>query len=176
MRAPRFLQITYYPLCISLLVFSNAFILFLVIKRMLDSYDAAFEVTKPAQKLKVFPTLGMVDLELELDGRLISMQVQPIYATIIYLFEDQGKIMLDNVKSTGFAYGMDIDHLLRFLPHFGCEIDSWTLLDIATKIGVREEALESKIQFWVREGVLRETSRHQYELNEQGHDMDEVSD
>ncbi|KAG0285062.1 Anaphase-promoting complex subunit 2 [Linnemannia gamsii] len=105
------------------------------LQEMLNSYDAAFEVTKPAQKLKVFPTLGMVDLELELDGRSISMQVQPIYATIIYLFEDQ-----------------------------------------ATKIGAREDTLESKIQFWVREGVLRETSRHQYELNELGHDMNEVND
>jgi hypothetical protein len=75
-----------------LLVISNALCpFFLFQKRMLDSFNAAFEITKPAQKLKVFPTLGMVDLELELDGRSISMQVQPIYATIIYLFEDQGK-------------------------------------------------------------------------------------
>lgn len=65
---------------------------------MLDSYNAAFEVTKPAQKLKVFPSLGMVDLELELNGRSISMQVQPIYATIIYLFEDQGNVHLTQRK------------------------------------------------------------------------------
>ncbi|KAF9134926.1 Anaphase-promoting complex subunit 2 [Mortierella sp. 14UC] len=102
------------------------------LQEMLDSYNAAFEITKPAQKLKVFPTLGMVDLELELDGRSISMQVQPIYATIIYLFEDQ---------------------------------DVWTLSDMSTKLGLREDALEPKVQFWVHEGVLRETSWHQYQLN-----------
>ncbi|KAF8947358.1 Anaphase-promoting complex subunit 2 [Haplosporangium gracile] len=111
------------------------------LQEMLDSYNAAFEATKPAQKLKVFPALGMVDLELELNGRSISMQVQPIYATIIYLFEDQ---------------------------------DRWTLSDMASKTGVREETLESKIQFWMREGVLRETDRHQYELNEQGHSLEEA--
>lgn len=65
---------------------------------MLDSYNAAFEVTKPAQKLKVFPSLGMVDLELELNGRSISMQVQPIYATIIFLFEDQGNLHWTQLK------------------------------------------------------------------------------
>jgi predicted transcriptional regulator len=65
---------------------------------------------------------------------------------------------------------MDIDDLFRLLPHFDREIDSWTLSEIATKIGVREELLESRLQFWVREGLLRETNRHQYELNEQGND------
>ncbi|KAK3837517.1 MAG: anaphase promoting complex subunit 2 [Linnemannia gamsii] len=103
------------------------------LQEMLDCYNAAFEVIKPAQKLKVFPTLGMVDLELELNGRSISIQVQPIYATIIYLFEDQ---------------------------------DVWKLSDMSIKLDLREDTLESKVQFWVREGVLRETSRHHYELNE----------
>lgn len=68
---------------------------------MLDSYNAAFEVTKPAQKLKIFPSLGMVDLELELNGRSISMQVQPIYASIILLFEDQGNLHLAQRKIPG---------------------------------------------------------------------------
>ncbi|KAF9106308.1 Anaphase-promoting complex subunit 2 [Mortierella sp. GBA35] len=104
------------------------------LQELLDSYNGAFEVTKPAQKLKVFPTLGTVDLELELDGRSISMQVQPIYASIIHLFEEQ---------------------------------DTWALSEMSTKIGIHEEALEPKVQFWVHEGILRETRRHQYELNEQ---------
>ncbi|KAF9928852.1 Anaphase-promoting complex subunit 2 [Linnemannia zychae] len=104
------------------------------LQEMLTSYNTAFQVTKPAQKLKMFPTLGLVDLELEMNGQDISMQVQPIYATIIYLFEDQAV---------------------------------WTLSDMSAKIGVNEEILESKIQFWVRQGILRETSRQQYELNEQ---------
>lgn len=46
---------------------------------------------------------------------------------------------------------------------------------MATKTGFQEETLESKVQFWVREGVLLETSRHQFELNEQGQDMDETN-
>ncbi|KAG0279231.1 Anaphase-promoting complex subunit 2 [Linnemannia exigua] len=112
------------------------------LQEMLDSYNAAFEAIKPAQKLKVFPTLGMVDLELELDDRSISMQVQPIYATIIYLFEDQ---------------------------------DVWTLSDMSTKLGLREDTLESKVQFWIHERVLREISRHHYELNEQASTIEDVN-
>lgn len=46
---------------------------------------------------------------------------------------------------------------------------------MATKTGVREETLESIVQYWVREGILLETSRHQYELNEQEHGMDETN-
>ncbi|KAF9903822.1 Anaphase-promoting complex subunit 2 [Linnemannia zychae] len=123
------------------------FVIPVPLQEMLDSYNAAFEVTKPAQKLKVFPTLGMVDLELELDGRSISMQVQPIHAAIVYLFEEQDT---DGPIASGLC------------------TDVWTLSDMSTKVGLQEDALEPKVQFWVREGVLRETSGHQYQLNEQG--------
>ncbi|KAF9110207.1 Anaphase-promoting complex subunit 2 [Mortierella sp. AM989] len=102
-------------------------------QKLLDSYTAAFEVSKPAQKLVVIPSLGMVDLELELSDRTLNIKVQPIYAAIIQLFEEQ---------------------------------DSWTLQDISTKLEIVEETLEQKIQFWIREGVLREVSRFQYQLNE----------
>ncbi|KAG0205884.1 Anaphase-promoting complex subunit 2 [Mortierella sp. GBA30] len=102
-------------------------------KRSLEMYNSVFEVSKPAQKLYIFPSLGMVDLELELGDRTIQLQVEPIHASIIYLFEEQ---------------------------------DVWTLAAISTKLQVPEGALEQKMQFWIREGVLKEIGRFLYQLIE----------
>ncbi|KAG0017366.1 Anaphase-promoting complex subunit 2 [Entomortierella chlamydospora] len=104
-----------------------------VFQQLLESYSNAFEVSKPAQKLAVFPSLGMVELELEFTNRTLNIQVEPIQAAIIHCFED---------------------------------LDTWALTDISAKLQVPEETLEQKIQFWVREGVLREVNRLQYQLVE----------
>ncbi|KAF9188469.1 Anaphase-promoting complex subunit 2 [Haplosporangium sp. Z 767] len=95
--------------------------------------DSAFEMAKPAQKLHVMTSLGTVDLELELEDRTIQIQVDPISAAIIYLFQER---------------------------------DTWTLAAISAKLQVPEESLEPKMQFWIREGLLRETGRFQYLLIE----------
>jgi len=47
---------------------------------------------------------------------------------------------------------------------------------MSTKISINEDALEAKIQFWVREGILQETQQHQYKLNEQGSCNDNASE
>ncbi|KAF8937483.1 Anaphase-promoting complex subunit 2 [Dissophora ornata] len=93
-------------------------------KRLLESFSTAFQASKPAQKLSLFPSLGMVELELELEDRTLQLQVEPIHASIIQLFEEQ------------------------------------------ENLHVAEDVLEPKVQFWVREGVLAETSRLQYHLIE----------
>ncbi|KAF9438826.1 Anaphase-promoting complex subunit 2 [Entomortierella beljakovae] len=102
--------------------------------RLLKSYNSAFETLKPAQKLIIFPSLGMVDLELELSDRTLNIQVLPIHAAIIELFEEK---------------------------------NIWTLTDISTHLQIAEDTLEQKIRLWVREGVLKETSRFQYQLIEE---------
>ncbi|KAI8606530.1 hypothetical protein EDD21DRAFT_360723 [Dissophora ornata] len=102
-------------------------------KRLLESFSTAFQASKPAQKLSLFPSLGMVELELELEDRTLQLQVEPIHASIIQLFEEQ---------------------------------DTWTLPTISENLHVAEDVLEPKVQFWVREGVLAETSRLQYHLIE----------
>ncbi|KAF9020689.1 Anaphase-promoting complex subunit 2, partial [Haplosporangium bisporale] len=101
---------------------------------LLDSFEVEFELSRPAQKLALFPSLGLVEIELELEGREpISMRVPPIQASIIHLFESQ---------------------------------DTLTLSEIAIKLQMMESSLEPKIQFWVREGVLREIDRAKYQLIE----------
>ncbi|KAG0368627.1 anaphase-promoting complex subunit 2 [Gamsiella multidivaricata] len=102
-------------------------------KRLLESYKATFQTTKPAQKLELFISMGLVDLELELEDRTLQFQVEPVYASIIYLFEEQ---------------------------------DSWTLSALSAKLQVTEDILEQRVQFWIREGVLKESDRLQYHLIE----------
>ncbi|KAF8972363.1 Anaphase-promoting complex subunit 2 [Entomortierella lignicola] len=67
-------------------------------QQLLESYNTAFEISKPAQKLVVFPSLGVVDLELELGDRVINVKVTPIHAAIIQLFEDQDTWMLSDIS------------------------------------------------------------------------------
>ncbi|KAF9430552.1 Anaphase-promoting complex subunit 2 [Podila epigama] len=70
------------------------------LKSLLESFVQEFEITRPAQKLEVFPSLGMVEIELEFEGRpAISMQVPPIQAAIIHLFEQQDTWSLSNLAS-----------------------------------------------------------------------------
>ncbi|KAF9575664.1 Anaphase-promoting complex subunit 2 [Mortierella alpina] len=107
--------------------------LLLLTSRSLEHYNTVFEKSKPAQKLSIFSSLGMVDVELELEDRTIEMQVEPMHAAIIYLFEDQ---------------------------------DMWTLAAISAKLQIPEESLEQKMQLWIREGVLKEIGRFQYQLIE----------
>ncbi|KAI9239723.1 MAG: hypothetical protein BYD32DRAFT_410425 [Podila humilis] len=112
----------------------DSFELPLKYQELLDSFEVEFELSRPAQKLALFPSLGLVEIELELEGREpISMRVPPIQASIIHLFESQ---------------------------------DTLTLSEIAIKLQMMESSLEPKIQFWVREGVLREIDRAKYQLIE----------
>ncbi|KAG0360267.1 hypothetical protein BG005_011062 [Podila minutissima] len=69
-------------------------------QELLDSFEVEFELSRPAQKLAIFPSLGMVEIELEFEGREpISMRVPPIQAAIIDLFETQDTWKLAEIAS-----------------------------------------------------------------------------
>ncbi|KAG0038271.1 hypothetical protein BGZ82_000641 [Podila clonocystis] len=69
-------------------------------QELLDAFEVEFELSRPAQKLAIFPSLGMVEIELELEGREpISMRVPPIQAAIIDLFEAQDTWKLAEIAS-----------------------------------------------------------------------------
>ncbi|KAG0240529.1 Anaphase-promoting complex subunit 2 [Actinomortierella wolfii] len=103
------------------------------LQAMLDEYNAIFMQTRPAQKLEFMPTLGLVELEIELKDRTLNVQVPPVSAAIISMFEDQ---------------------------------DTWSLADLAKKLQHSEELLEKRVQYWVREGVLRPLGDFRYQLIE----------
>lgn len=60
------------------------------LNQMLESYSHAFHTLKPSQQLTLFPTIGTVEIEIELEDRTLLLEVEPILAAIIHLFEDQG--------------------------------------------------------------------------------------
>ncbi|KAF9969232.1 Anaphase-promoting complex subunit 2 [Actinomortierella ambigua] len=102
-------------------------------QEMLDDYNAAYIQSRPAQRLEFMPTLGLVELEIELKDRTLSVQVPPVSAAIIFMFENQ---------------------------------DTWSLADLARELQHPEELLERRVQYWVREGVLRSVGDFCYQLIE----------
>ncbi|KAF9164413.1 Anaphase-promoting complex subunit 2 [Actinomortierella ambigua] len=102
-------------------------------QEMLDDYNAAYMQSRPAQKLEFMPTLGLVELEIELKDRTLSVQVPPVSAAIISMFEDK---------------------------------NTWSLADLSRELQHPEELLEKRVQYWVREGVLRSLGDFCYQLIE----------
>jgi len=55
---------------------------------MLDEYAVVFPVLKPRRKLQWLPTLGNVEVEIELADRTVTFTVSPPHAAVIALFHD----------------------------------------------------------------------------------------
>ena len=73
-----------------LYIFINIFLNFMFIYSEMVKYDEGFQVFKPRRKLQWLKSLGKVQIELELHDRTLEFEVAPIYATIIYYFQQQG--------------------------------------------------------------------------------------
>ena len=56
----------------------------------MERYEESFERYKKTRKLQWMTSLGKVHLELELQDRTLEFDVAPVYATIIYNFQEQG--------------------------------------------------------------------------------------
>lgn len=59
------------------------------IDAQLEKYTGAFEMLKGNRTLSWKKHLGIVDLEIELPDRVLSLSVTPVHATIIMHFQDQ---------------------------------------------------------------------------------------
>ncbi|CAG8816728.1 12299_t:CDS:2, partial [Racocetra persica] len=59
------------------------------ISENMQKYENAFQILKPRRELKWLSSLGKVHVELELQDRTLEFEVAPIYATIIYHFQEQ---------------------------------------------------------------------------------------
>lgn len=57
----------------------------------MKSYTSAFETLKGSRTLCWKHHLGMVDLEVQLGDRTVSMAVSPVHATILMHFQDQSE-------------------------------------------------------------------------------------
>lgn len=60
------------------------------ITEQMQQYTKAFEMLKGSRTLYWKNHLGMIDLEIELENRIINLSVNPVQATIIMHFQDKG--------------------------------------------------------------------------------------
>lgn len=74
--------------------------LYHTVTAQMDSYTKAFETLKGSRTLYWKNHLGVVDLEIELENRTISLSVTPIQATIIMHFQDKSKCLLSHCVNT----------------------------------------------------------------------------
>ena len=58
--------------------------------RLQADYAHEFTVFKPDKKLKWLPHLGTVQLELQLEDRVVDVDVPPLEAAFIELFSEKG--------------------------------------------------------------------------------------
>ena len=75
-----------------------------------DAYHKGFRNIKRDRKLQWLPFLGAVDLELEINGELKELTVNPLQATIIYYFQDQDEW---NINDLGELMDVPSDILKR---------------------------------------------------------------
>ncbi|GAB6023392.1 Anaphase-promoting complex subunit 2 [Chamberlinius hualienensis] len=69
------------------------------VKSAFEQYTKAFETLKGNRTLVWKSHLGFVDLEVELKGRTLNLQVSPIHATILLYFQEKGQWNLDELAA-----------------------------------------------------------------------------
>ena len=70
--------------------FPSGFLMILPIFRLQTDYAHEFTVFKPDKKLKWLPHLGTVQLEMQLEDRVVDVDVPPLEAAFIELFSEKG--------------------------------------------------------------------------------------
>ncbi|CAG8742081.1 1007_t:CDS:10 [Cetraspora pellucida] len=105
------------------------------ISENMRKYENAFQILKPRRELKWLSSLGKVHVELELQDRVLEFEVAPIYATIIYHFQEQDtwdlrslaeKMNIDPSKLKGKMCFWEDRGVLKLI-----ENDKWIVLEIS---------------------------------------------
>lgn len=66
-------------------------------KELRDRYAKEFQLFKPDKKLHWLPHLGTINLDIELDDRTLTVDVQPLEAAIIELFSEKDVWTVDEI-------------------------------------------------------------------------------
>ncbi|KAG0263544.1 Anaphase-promoting complex subunit 2 [Mortierella polycephala] len=83
----------------------------------------------------------------------------------LHIMASQGTVDLE-LELEDRTIQMQVEPTSAAIIYLFQEQDTWTLAAISAKLQLPEESLEPKMQFWIREGLLRETGRFQYLLIE----------
>lgn len=56
----------------------------------MEQFTAKYAALKASRKLQWQSKIGVVELDLEIGGRVLSFSVSPVHANVIMLFEEKG--------------------------------------------------------------------------------------
>lgn len=85
------------------------------LKQTFDDYSTRFGDIKRGRKLKLIPSLGTVDLDLEFeDGKIITYNVSPDKAAVVYAFSGQTEMNLEQLMKTLLMDSDDLEDILKF--------------------------------------------------------------
>ena len=66
---------------------------FIKLYRLQQDYQKRFQTLKPDKRLRWVPNVGTVELSIELDDRTLDLEVTPLQAAIVELFQRQGRVL-----------------------------------------------------------------------------------
>lgn len=87
----------------------------LFLRPIFDQYSEKYSKVKKDRKLKVIPSLGLVDLDLEFDdGEIKSFSVTPDKASVIYAFSKMDKLSTEQLMTELFIDSDELDEILKY--------------------------------------------------------------
>ncbi|KAF9005219.1 hypothetical protein BDQ17DRAFT_1354061 [Cyathus striatus] len=112
-------------------------------QKLQESYTREFQIFKPDKRLKWFPHLGTVTVELELQDRTLEVNVPPLEAAFIELFSQKNIWSLDELMSAvgSIDKSAALRALLTWVDHGVLKEDEenmFRLLEIKEEAAIRE--------------------------------------
>ncbi|KAH0558722.1 hypothetical protein GP486_004631 [Trichoglossum hirsutum] len=112
----------------------------LEISELQERYERGFETLKQSRKLTWLPALGQVTVELDLQDRVVTEEVQPWHASVIYAFQDPD-------------------------ASEGAEARR-TVAELTTQLSMAEGLVRNALTFWVGKLVLKEVEKDTFSVLE----------
>ncbi|KAI9781179.1 MAG: hypothetical protein M1839_006287 [Geoglossum umbratile] len=112
----------------------------LEISELQERYERGFETLKQSRKLTWLPALGQVIVELDLQDRVVTEEVQTWQASVIYAFQDP-----------------DVSE--------GAEVKR-TVTELVAQLNMAESLVRNALTFWVGKLVLKEVQKDTFNVLE----------
>ncbi|KAI9893006.1 MAG: hypothetical protein M1814_000890 [Vezdaea aestivalis] len=111
------------------------------IQKLQKRYESGFEALKQSRKLTWLNALGQVRVELDLEDRVVQLEVATWQASVIYAFQEAG------AESSNVPVVRSVNDLVR-------------------RLSMDESLVRRALTFWVGERVLQETEKDVYSVLE----------
>lgn len=112
----------------------------LEISELQERYERGFETLKQSRKLTWLPALGQVTVELDLQDRVVTEEVQTWHASVIYAFQDPDASEGTEVKRT--------------------------VAKLVGQLNMAESLVRNALTFWVGKLVLKEVEKDTFKVLE----------